>query len=185
MANHHKEDLHLKACSKMVIISVFACKLKALANSRGSYPLADMETSDNPCCVVYAEYGSKNRYGDLSDFRRENKGVSCYAVRETIPKYLVFLLNLYMKKLPKYAFENHLWTKYIHQRIQMYPSMKRLWLICKDTLFEMVKEMCAEAKIDKYMNHSFQHFCNVSCLESMFLKRSLVYRSFAYIQTGF
>jgi len=42
-----EEDLHLKACSKTVIVSVFACKLKALANSRGSYPLADMETSDN------------------------------------------------------------------------------------------------------------------------------------------
>ena len=42
-----EEDLHLKTCSKTVIVSVFACKLKALANSRGLYPLADMETSDN------------------------------------------------------------------------------------------------------------------------------------------
>jgi len=42
-----EEDLHLKAHSKMAIISVFACKLKALANSRGTYPLADTETSDN------------------------------------------------------------------------------------------------------------------------------------------
>jgi len=42
-----EKDLHLKARSKTVISSVFACKLKALANSRGSYSLADMETSDN------------------------------------------------------------------------------------------------------------------------------------------
>jgi len=37
----------LKARSKTVIVSVLAGKLKALANSRGSYPLADMETLDN------------------------------------------------------------------------------------------------------------------------------------------
>ena len=43
----------------------------------------------------------------------------------------------------------------------MYPSMKRLQLIGKDTFFEMVREMCAEAKIDKNMNHSFQHFYHV------------------------
>jgi len=49
MANRptDEKDLHLKARSKTVIVSVFACKLKALANSRVSYPLADMETSDN------------------------------------------------------------------------------------------------------------------------------------------
>ena len=32
---------------KAVIVSVFAYKLKAQANSRGTYPFADMETSDN------------------------------------------------------------------------------------------------------------------------------------------
>jgi len=40
-----KEDLHLKARSKTVIISVFACKLKAPTNSRGSYPLARPPTT--------------------------------------------------------------------------------------------------------------------------------------------
>jgi len=42
------KDLHLKAPSKTVIVSIFGCKLKALINSKGSYPLADMETSDSP-----------------------------------------------------------------------------------------------------------------------------------------
>ena len=51
-----KEDLHLKARSKTVIVSVFACKLKALANSRGSYPLADMETSDNTLDQVHSVF---------------------------------------------------------------------------------------------------------------------------------
>jgi len=50
-----KEDLQ-KAHSKTVIVSVFAYKLKALANSRGSYPLADMETSDNTLDEVHSIY---------------------------------------------------------------------------------------------------------------------------------
>ena len=49
-----EKDLHLKARSKTVIVSVFVCKLKALANSRGSYPLADMETSDNTLDKVHS-----------------------------------------------------------------------------------------------------------------------------------
>ena len=49
-----EKDLHLKARSKTVIVSVFACKLKALANSRGSYLLADMETSDNTLDHVHS-----------------------------------------------------------------------------------------------------------------------------------
>jgi len=39
------------AMNKLV---VFACKLKALENSRGSYPLADMETSDNTLDQVHS-----------------------------------------------------------------------------------------------------------------------------------
>jgi len=49
-----EKDLHLKARSKTVIVSVFACKLKALTNSRGSYPLADMEISDNTLDQVHS-----------------------------------------------------------------------------------------------------------------------------------
>ena len=48
-----EEDLHLKAQSKTVIVSVFACKLKDLVNSRGSYPLADKVTSDNTLDQVH------------------------------------------------------------------------------------------------------------------------------------
>jgi len=48
-----KEDLHLKARNKTVIISVFTCKLKDLANNR-SYPLADMVTSDNTLVQVHS-----------------------------------------------------------------------------------------------------------------------------------
>jgi len=49
-----EEDLHLKACSKTVIVSVFTCKLKALANSRGLNPPANVETSDNTLDQVHS-----------------------------------------------------------------------------------------------------------------------------------
>ena len=49
-----EEDLHLKARSKTVIVSVFA--LKALVNSRESYPLGDMETSDNTLDQVHSVF---------------------------------------------------------------------------------------------------------------------------------
>ena len=55
-------------------------------------------------CVTYIEHGSKNRSGGIDHLRLENKEVPCYAVYDQVPKCLVFLLNLYMKKLPKYAF---------------------------------------------------------------------------------
>jgi len=50
----NEDDLHLKVRSQMVIVSVFVCKLKDLANSRGSYPLADMVTSDNTFLQVHS-----------------------------------------------------------------------------------------------------------------------------------
>jgi len=42
-----KTYIHLKARSKVVIVSIFVFKLKAHAYSWGSYSLADMETLDN------------------------------------------------------------------------------------------------------------------------------------------
>ena len=58
----------------------------------------------DPHCVFYEEHGPINHPGGLKDLRVENKSVPCYAVTENIPKYLVFILKLYMKRLPRYAF---------------------------------------------------------------------------------
>jgi len=38
----------------MVIVSVFVCKFKDIANSRGSYHLADIVTSDNTLNQVHS-----------------------------------------------------------------------------------------------------------------------------------
>ena len=60
------------------------------------------ETGGDPNRVIYTEHGSKNHPGVIKDFRAE---IKCYAVPENVPKCLVFLLHLYMKRLPKYASE--------------------------------------------------------------------------------
>ena len=60
--------------------------------------------SSNPDKYTYVEYGSKNRSGGLAQIRIENKTVICVAVSERRPMCLVYLLDLYLAKLPDYAF---------------------------------------------------------------------------------
>ena len=62
----------------------------------------------DPHCVVYEEHGSENHPGGIKGFFMQKISVKCYAVPQNTPKCLVFLLNLYMKRLPTYAFENDL-----------------------------------------------------------------------------
>ena len=62
--------------------------------------------SSDPDCYTYVEHGSKNRSGGLAQLRNENKCVPCVAVPEQSPRCLVFLLDLYLNKLPQFAFNN-------------------------------------------------------------------------------
>lgn len=59
----------------------------------------------NPDCFTYVEHGSKNYTACVKDLRYENKQVPCPAVPENGQKCLVFLLDLYLSKLPTIAFE--------------------------------------------------------------------------------
>ena len=61
--------------------------------------------SHEPDCYTYIEHGSKTRSGGLAQLHIENKRVPCYANPENEPRCLVFLLDLYLAKLPRYAFE--------------------------------------------------------------------------------
>ena len=61
--------------------------------------------SEEPDCYTYVEHGSKNRSGRPSQLRVENKTVPVYSVLDKVPQCLVFLLDLYLAKLPKYASE--------------------------------------------------------------------------------
>ena len=58
--------------------------------------------TDTPS-YVYTEHGSKNRSGGLAQLNLENKEVVVYAVPGNVPRCLVFLLDLYLSKLPSEA----------------------------------------------------------------------------------
>jgi len=53
MANHLTNRRERPTSEGTVIVYVFVCTFKALANGRGSYPLADMETSNNTLDQVH------------------------------------------------------------------------------------------------------------------------------------
>lgn len=112
----------------------------------------------DPHCVVYVEHGSKNRPGGLKDFRVENKEVTHYAVPENAPQCLVFLLNLYVKKLPKYAFESDI--LYLRPKRSTTEAPDIPWYeeapVGKNSLSLMVREMWAGAGIGSKTNHSLR-----------------------------
>ena len=72
--------------------------------------------------------------------------VTYHAVPEEIPKCLVFLLNKYLAKLPKYAFEQDI--LYLRPKAKTPADDHSPWYeeaaVGKNTLSVMVKEMCAK-----------------------------------------
>ena len=101
--------------------------------------------SSDPDCYTYAEHGSKNRNGGPQQLTLENKKVPVFAVPENIPKCLVFLLDFYFSKLPKFAFAKD--VLYLCPK-QTAPSDDSPWYDCapigKHTLATFVKDMCTE-----------------------------------------
>ena len=114
--------------------------------------------STDPDCYTYVEHGSKNRSGGLAQLRAENKSVPCFAVPENLPVCLVYLLDLYLKRLPEYAFkEDVLYCRPkpkapVDKGIPWYEACP----VGKNKLGSMVSEMCAEAGIARKTNHSLR-----------------------------
>ena len=106
----------------------------------------------------YEEHGSKNHPGGIMDFRAENKSVQFYAVPQNTPKCLVFLLNLYLKRLPKYAFENNL--LYLRPKPKCPSDPDIPWYedkpVGRNSLNFMMKDMSAEVGISSKTNHSLR-----------------------------
>ena len=68
------------------------CKLKALANSRGSYPLADMETSDNTLDQVHMYVVNKRI---LITVNKRIHTISTYFLAAASDKCMRLLTSLY------------------------------------------------------------------------------------------
>ena len=99
------------------------------------------------------ECGSKNNSGTLKDFRYENKEVPCPALPDERPKCLVFLMNLYLSKLPKYGFD----ILYFRPKRTTPHDPDAAWYenapVGKNSLSTMVKDMRGEANIVGKTNH--------------------------------
>ena len=62
----------------------------------------------SPCGshYTYTENGSKNRSGGINQINVANKVVNIVAIPENRPHCAVYLLDIYLSKLPPYAFQN-------------------------------------------------------------------------------
>ena len=77
---------------------------------------------------------------------------------ENNAKCLVFLLDLYLSKLPEYAFKED--VLFLKAKQKAPSDNDQAWYekapIGKNTLSKMVKEMCCDAGIDGKTNHSMR-----------------------------
>ena len=86
----------------------------------------------------------------LSQLRVENKEVTCHSVPDQIPKCLIFLLNLYVYKIPKYTFKKHFLYPRPKPTAPVGPDTPQ-WEeapVGKNTQSAMVKETSIEAEIE-------------------------------------
>ena len=90
--------------------------------------------------------------------RFQNKEVPCPAVPENKPKCLVYLLDLYLAKLPLFALEKNI--LYLRPKRNTPSVPEAPWYdnvpVGKNCLRTMVKDMCAEVEIYGKTNHSLR-----------------------------
>ena len=109
--------------------------------------------SFKPDCFTYVEHGSTGRAKDL---KFQNKEVPCPAIPECGHKCLVFLLDLYLSKLPKIAFEKDI--LYLRPKKLKPSDADQPWYesspVGKNTLRNMVKDMFADVGVSGKTNHT-------------------------------
>ena len=117
--------------------------------------LSQFVRSSQPDCFTYAENGSKNNSG--TNPKQANKVVPVYAVNESRPRCLVYLLDKYFKMLPPKAFELDIF--YLRSKKKF--AADGPWYDCvpvgKEKLRTYMDAMCKEAGIkEKKSNHSLR-----------------------------
>lgn len=112
--------------------------------------------AENPDSYMYVEHGSKNRSGGLAQLRQENKCVSFYSLPEEAPRCLVYFMDRYLDKLPKFAFDNDV----LYCRPMVKAPLEGPWYhpvpVGRNKLASMVKQMCEDAHIPPCTNHSLR-----------------------------
>ena len=136
--------------SILVRYSVFVVEMSNARSDLPSWYAVRILTS-----YTYVEHGSKNCTGGLLHLCLENKQVPCYSIPENRPRCLVYLLDMYLSKLPSYAFE-----KDVRPKANTPASDKEPWYdripVGKNTLGAFVKTMCQKGGIENRSNHSLR-----------------------------
>ena len=100
----------------------------------------------NTNSYTYLEHGSKNNAGGLCQLNLENKTVTTIALPSQRPKCLVYLLDLYISKLPEFAFKQEIF--YCRKHFKKNGTSHG-----KNKLALIIAEMCEEAVISRRTNH--------------------------------
>ena len=124
-----------------------------------------------PDRYVYYENTSKNRKGGLSELQLEHKSVPSYANPDAGVRCHVFLLDLYISKLPKEAVTKDIF--YCRQLPSLPTDETKPWYaavpVGRNVLTKMVATMCAEAGIKgTKSNHSLVHCLMLECQKRLF-----------------
>ena len=119
--------------------------------------ISQLTRVNDPDGYMYMENGSKNRSGGFQDFKVPNKRVTSHATGGE--RCHVYLLDLYLSKLPVEAFqEDHL---YMRPLLAIPPAAYMPWFVKtklgQNACTKMVQEMAEAAGLtSKKSNHSLR-----------------------------
>ena len=134
------------------------CCLRGGEEHRGLKISQFTQKDTDPPYYVYTEHGSKNRSGGLAQLNLENKEVIVCGVPENAPRCLVFLLDLYLSKLPLKAFELDYF--YLRPKRKSPGQPTEAWYdevpVGKNKLSTFLKDMFSDAGLETKTNHSLR-----------------------------
>lgn len=149
------------------------------------FKFRDTLDPDNPGevirCVEYTEHGSKNRHGGRLQLNQENKVVTQFARPQLGDRCHVFLLELYMSKLPDSALQTD--TFYMKPKDRIPASPGESWYanspLGHNTLGKFLKEILKEGKVDaEYKsNHSLRSTAITRMFENKIPEKLIMERS--------
>ena len=130
---------------------------------------------DGKVRYTYTENSSKNRSGGFNQLDVPHKVVHQYEDPRAGPRCHVFLLDLYLSKIPNRAKDQDIFYLRPLPSVPLKESIP--WFTCapvgKNTLSQMTKKMCGEAKIDgNKTNHSLRAYATSKLFKLAYQRRS-------------
>ncbi len=131
--------------------------------------VSQLQRETNPDRYVYVEHGFKNRSGGIADYKVPNKQVPIYANPIAGPRCHVYILDMYLQKLPSNAKINDIF--YMRPLSFILPNNSSPWYhgkqrLGKNSIGRMVSQMCENAGLPKRTDHSLRATCVTQLFEA-------------------